>query len=548
MKLLVFPFHSILLCVYPIIYLYARNIVYIPFVDTIRFLALSVGLTILFLFVFRIILKGWEKAGILCSLLVILFFSFGHIDNSLEKWASQKDLAFDVSMLSWIWLCIFLLLSFIIIRARFPQNTTKFLNLSSAFLIIFPLTTIISIVIAINSSSQAEKGALSQIRGEVNAETSMRELSQSELPDIYYIIFDGYLRADILNELYSYDNSSFIEALEERGFYIVSSSRSNYLNTNYSLNTSLNVIYFHEFPTRILRKAKYNLLTNYVNDFLHKQDYQIVVFDSGTRDTNNQYADIFISSKSTQSEEKQLVNPFEQLLLRTTMGLLFFEGKSLDNGPEKANDIVISSVNHELSVRRERINHALAHLPDYASKQGHYFLFAHIYLPHIPFLYGPGGEELKYHPNLNLYWYEVEPENYIEYYTYQLDYINQAVLNTIDNILAKSEKPIVIILQSDHGDARYFDWEAPTAQGVNVNSAILNAIYFSDRSYQTLYPTMTPVNTFRVILNHWFGTQYPVLPDKVFFHEHPLSTTFNETPDFIDSCTHFNICLPAHPR
>ena len=110
MKLLIFPFHSILLCVYPIIYLYARNIVYIPFVDTIRFLALSVGLTILFLFGFRIILKGWEKAGILCSLLVILFFSFGHIANSLEKWASQKDLAFDVSLLSWIWLCIFLLL------------------------------------------------------------------------------------------------------------------------------------------------------------------------------------------------------------------------------------------------------------------------------------------------------------------------------------------------------------------------------------------------------------------------------------------------------
>lgn len=382
----------------------------------------------------------------------------------------------------------------------------------------------------------------------MNAETSMREVSQSELPDIYYIIFDGYLRADILNELYGYDNSSFIEALEERGFYIVSSSRSNYLNTNYSLNTSLNLIYFHEFPIRIFKQAKYNLLTNYVNDFLHKQDYQIVVFDSGTRDTNTQSADIFISPQSTQSEEKQLVNTFEQLLLRTTMGLLLFESKSLDNGPEKTNDIVISSVNRELSVRRERINHALTHLPDYASKQGHYFLFAHIYLPHIPFLYGPDGEELKYHQNLNIYWYEVEPENYIEYYTYQLDYINQAVLNTIDNIIAKSEKPIVIILQSDHGDARYFDWGAPTAQGVDVNSAIFNAIYFSDRSYHTLYPTMTPVNTFRVILNHWFGTQYPLLSDKVFFHEHPLSTTFNEKPIFIDSCTHFNICLPADPN
>ena len=521
---------------------------YIPFGDTIRSLALAIGLTILFLFGFRAVLKGWEKAGILCSLLVILFFSFGHIANSLEKWASQKDLAFDVSILSWIWLGFFLLLSFFIIHVRFPQNTTKFLNLISAILIIFPLTTIISIVIAMNGNSQNEKEALSQIRGEMDAVTSVQEVPQSELPDIYYIVFDGYLRADVLNELYGYDNSSFIEALEERDFYIVSGSRSNYLNTNYSLNTSLNLIYFHEFPPRNFKKAKYNLLTNYVNDFLHKQGYQIVVFDSGTQDTNNQSADIFISPKSSQSEENQLVNPFEQLLLRTTMGLLLFKNTSIDNDSATPNDIVISSINHELSVRRERITHTFTHLPDYASEQGHYFLFAHIYLPHIPFLYGPGGEELEYHQNLNIYWYEVEPENYIEYYSYQLDYLNKAVLNTIDIILTKSEKPVAIILQSDHGDARYYDWNAPTAQGVDVNSAILNAIYFSDHSYLSLYPTMTPVNTFRVILNHWFGTQYPLLPDRVFFHEHPLSTTFNEIPDFLDSCAHFNICLPDNPN
>ena len=230
------------------------------------------------------------------------------------------------------------------------------------------------------------------------------------------------------------------------------------------------------------------------------------------------------------------------------MGLLMFKGESLDDTPEKVNDVVISSVNRELSVRRERITHAMTHLPDYASKQGHYFLFAHIYLPHIPFLYGPDGEELKYHENLNIYWYEVEPDNYLEYYGYQIDYINQSILQSIDKILSESLKPVVIILQSDHGDGFFLDWAAPTDQGVSVRTAIFNAIYFSDRSYQTLYPTMTPVNTFRVILNHWFGTQYPMQPDKVFFHEHPLSTHYHEIPEFIDICTHFNICMPAHPN
>ncbi|MCJ7623358.1 MAG: hypothetical protein MUO76_07630 [Anaerolineaceae bacterium] len=511
-------------------------------------MALSVGLTALFLVGFRLILKDWEKAGVLCSLLVILFFFFGHIANSLEKWTLQRHLSFEISTLAWIWLVLFLLLSFIILQTSLSDKFTQLLNIVSIMLIIFPMITIISTTIAISTDHQSERDVISQIRGDIKAEASVNERSQSELPDIYYIIFDAYERADLLQEFYGYDNSAFIEALEDRDFYVASDSRSNYLSTTYSLNTSLNLIYFHDFPTSILRQARYNLRTNYVNNFLRDQGYQVVVFDSGTGDTNNQYADIFVSPESIQSGNGSEANPFEQLLLRTTVWLLLDRRGSLESAPEGADDPVISfsSVNHELSVRRERISHAFEHLTEYASKEGNYFLFAHIYLPHIPFLYGPDGEELKYSEDLSLYWYAGESNSYIEYYTYQLDYLNKAVLNAIDTILAESEKPVVIILQSDHGDGKYLDWDEPTAQGVNIRSAIHNSIYYSDLSYQTLYSTITPVNTFRLTLNHWFGTQYPILPDKVYFHEHPLSTPFNETPNFIECCAQFGLCLPDH--
>jgi len=543
-KALKFPFHSILLSIYPIINLFGRNIVYIAFEDILRSLALSVALIIVFLLGFYVILKDWEKAGVLCLLLVLLFFSFGHVAHLLETWISRRDMTFDVSMLPWVWLFIFLLLTFIILQAELPEMSTQFLNVSSLVLFIFPLLTIIPHIVANREYDQSERDMISQMRGEAQAEASLREMAESERPDIYYIIPDGYVRSDILNEFYNYDNSSFTRALEQRGFYIVSSSHSNYLNTTYSLNTALNLIYFHELPTSIFRKARCNLYANYVNDFLRRQDYQIVVFDSGTDDTNQQYADIFVSPSSTQMEKGGEINPFERLLLRTTLGLLFFERESLT---EKPSDGVIASVNSELDVRRERIEHAFAHLPDYADQEGRYFLFAHIYLPHFPFLYGPDGKALPYHEDLNLYWYQVEPENYVEYYTYQIDYLNQAILDTVDTILETSEKPVIIILQSDHGDEKHLDWNAPSTQGVNVRSAAFSAIYFSDHSYDALYPTMTTVNTFRVTLNHWFGTQYPLLPDKVFFHEHTALTSFNKKPKFIDSCAQFNLCLPTHP-
>jgi hypothetical protein len=545
MKISRFPLHSILLGVYPILNLYAQNMVYVVLEDTFRAFGLSLAFVIPLLFAFRIIVKRWDRAGVLCSFVIILFFSFGHIASSLETWADQRNQSFDITALSWIWLCFFLLFSFIVLRVRLPERTTQYLNYAGVILLIFPMLTIFSTLGADKQISPFEEDALSQLRGEDIAEASLRTISPSELPDIYYIILDAYGRADTLKELYNYDNSPFIEALEARGFYVAPASRSNYLSTTYSLNTSLNLMYIHDFPPTIFRKARYNLWTNHVTDFLKELGYQTVVFDSGTGDTNKQDADVFISMGPTTSEDQSGLNPFEQLALRTTMGLMFFEGGSSSDGLGSDDAFVISSVDRELSVRRERIKHALDHLPDYATEESRYFLFSHIYLPHFPFLYGPGGEELKYHENVNLFWYEVEPEQYIEYYTYQIEYLNQAILRTIDTILAESEKPVVIVLQADHGDEKFLDWEAPTAQGVNVRSAILNAIYYSDHAYDSLYPTLTPVNTFRLILNHWFGTQYPTLPDKVFFHEHPLFTPPNAKPVFMDSCEQFKICPPA---
>ena len=47
-------------------------------------------------------------------------------------------------------------------------------------------------------------------------------------PDIYYIILDGYVRDDVLKDLFAYDNSGLIEYLRGRGFFVAEQSRSNY--------------------------------------------------------------------------------------------------------------------------------------------------------------------------------------------------------------------------------------------------------------------------------------------------------------------------------
>lgn len=62
-----------------------------------------------------------------------------------------------------------------------------------------------------------------------------------KLPDIYYIIFDRYASAWTLKEIYNFNNSEFITYLSNKGFYIASESKSNYLRTGHSLASSLNM-------------------------------------------------------------------------------------------------------------------------------------------------------------------------------------------------------------------------------------------------------------------------------------------------------------------
>ncbi len=43
---------------------------------------------------------------------------------------------------------------------------------------------------------------------------------------------------------------------------------------------------------------------------------------------------------------------------------------------------------------------------------------------------------------------------------------------------------------------------------------ILNVYYFPNRDYRELYQDITPVNSFRVVLNTLFGARFEILPDR----------------------------------
>ncbi len=73
-----------------------------------------------------------------------------------------------------------------------------------------------------------------------------------------------------------------------------------------------------------------------------------------------------------------------------------------------------------------------------------------------------------------------------------------------------------------------FKYFPTLASNLEERMSILNAYYFPDQDYSKFYPDISPVNTFRVILDQYFGTDLGLLEDRSYF-------SLMETPyDFID--------------
>jgi hypothetical protein len=94
-----------------------------------------------------------------------------------------------------------------------------------------------------------------ELRGGVSSELRS-EPATGEAPHVFYVILDAYARHDVLAEHYGFDNTPFLEALRERGFYVAAGSESNYTMTSYSLTSSLNMSYIEDLREAARREGK----------------------------------------------------------------------------------------------------------------------------------------------------------------------------------------------------------------------------------------------------------------------------------------------------
>ena len=138
----------------------------------------------------------------------------------------------------------------------------------------------------------------------------------------------------------------------------------------------------------------------------------------------------------------------------------------------------------------------LEELPNIASIDGPTFTFAHVLIPHPPFVFEANGEIVT---DPGYYSGErggpINDEYLVRGYTNEVTFINQRMLEIVETLVKKSDIPPVIILQGDTG-----------LEGDN-RMQILND-YHAPLAAAELYPTITPVNTFRIVFNAYLGRAY----------------------------------------
>jgi hypothetical protein len=225
---------------------------------------------------------------------------------------------------------------------------------------------------------------------------------------------------------------------------------------------------------------------NRASQILRSQGYSIVAVSSGFGPSEIKEADIYMAPSGWRPTE------FQNILMESTP--LVFLRKTQDG------------------VQRELVLYTFDHLADVAEIDSQTFVFTHIVSPHVPFVFGANGERIQSKSP-----FDYEYDEFVELYGNQLKFVTKKVQDTIDEILAKSPTPPIIILQSDHGSNSHFYAGEDITSRLPEHFAILSAYYFPDQDYEALSEDITPVNTFRVVFNQYFGTDYELLENQSYF-------------------------------
>ncbi|MEX2599368.1 MAG: hypothetical protein WD533_06900 [Dehalococcoidia bacterium] len=529
---------------FPILFLYAHNAGQVTAASVVPVLLVAVAVAVLLALALRLLLRDHVQASLTATVWILLFFLYGHVSQALNGIEIGGLGLGAPAVLLPLWLVAAAV-------PLVPASHRKMRNLN-----VLPYATgALGVVVVLNVATvgMTEAGRLGDGGGAQDSGVTLNGSGSSEPPDIYYIVPDRYPSPQVSEEYLAYDNSEFMGFLEDSGFYIADETFANYHATYLSLASSLNMEYLDALAGEVgddrgdHTTAHRMMEDNEIWRILKEQyGYDFVHFGSWWGPTEeNPNADVSINKPPRLLGLIELRDEFSRLLLRTSV-LGPFQDWFLRQDTfvreeaevEQCNRINVGS-RHPNDVAREQCHRALyafEQLKEMPSTEGPKFVFVHLLIPHPPFVFAADGEVIE-DPPAFYYWDAVTDEEVDvlkQSKVEQIKYTNTRLQESIEHILEASDQPPIIILQSDEGPWTHEYQHSPreewTPETFRTRHGIINAYHFPGVDAEAaLYPSITPVNTFRVIFNEYFNADLPLLEDRAY-----MSASDDDVYNFID--------------
>jgi hypothetical protein len=500
------PVHPLGAAAFPVVFLFAENaadqLTLVPLWGPLGLALLGASAAFVLC---AALLRDPLRGALLASLLVAMFFSFGHAAILVGEAVPLRFVAGGYAAVG-------LAAIYLIWRGgRWVRPATTFLNLAMVVLVGFNALRI--------GQSVAEQSANA---GEAAPTPAVRVDASAPKRDIYYVILDRYANAETLREVYGFDNRPFLDALEQRGFAIAEDAWANYWKTAFSVMASMSMDYLDTDRFDLTEPPNFAPLHAALQDHLpvpvtlKSLGYEYIHLGNYWEPTGTN-VDADVSLRYEDATE------FDDALRSTTALVLLSPPTARDDDPETA-------PYGELA--RGTTFYTFARMEEVVGRSGPQFVFAHLLLPHPPYVFDTDGS-LPSRREANS-----RPEE--EQYVRQLQWANSRVLQLVDRLtdVPPGEEPI-IILQADEGPwppgfrdrPRFFQWLDATRRDVQQKFGILNAFYLPgvDAAAAGVNDRTSPVNEFRIVFNAYFDAGLPLLPDVTY-----LSPDYARMYDFVE--------------
>ena len=485
----IYLIHPFLFAILSAVFLWGQNFGEVPLREVFPTLVVLIVFGGLVLFLSWIFFRDFEKSAIISSIFLVITLSFDYVNNIFFYNSFIQ--------LRWRWVFLILFLIFAVLLFLVKKTKRDLLNVNKAMAIAAGTFILISFFQIVSGYCTACLDIKNNdieiiIDGEIN-----------QLRDIYYIILDGYSSPEVIRNVMGLEEiDQAVTFFKEKGFFVADKSQSNYPNTSLSLPSSLNMCYLQN-PNSL---KKYFMMAedHKIKDFLKSYGYKYFHFGADSFTYFNRYADENINLG--------LLSPYQTIVWHNT---LFMPVQTLFRAKFGIRADNFGFLDRRLTQwKREKFK--LQKLAEISNKENSpVFVFAHFLVPKGPYVFDENGDFLT----------EEESDNrgIIKNYLGQIMYINKEIENLVDILLKNSDPEPIIIIQGDHGfpfsdRLNLEEFAQPDcAKELIVPDAysfpILNAYYFPEDGDKLLYDSITPVNTFRILFNYYFGQNFILLDD-----------------------------------